>query len=344
MTRIAYLVSSASEITLADGTQHPTGYFAEEALKPYQRFVAAGFDVVVVTPDGKAPTADPYGLNWFFHYPDEDKDYLNSVVRTFAVDPDDIRFTLHQASELGLAAARRLAEALQTKGSSPAEAHDVVSRAAKAAWRQDRTIAEVMSDPELSGGLSAADIQQALEEQRRASEELAAQRKAELDAIPGFQQPEDLRSLRDEQLAAFDAVFAPGGHGPMVDLADNPDVSRLLVALHAKQAPIASLCHGPALLLSAPERADGQWLFDGYRMTCFTDEEEDQTVPGRLGLPWYVDTAIKNAGAVFDDGPAAWVSHVVVDRHIITGQNPGSTEAVADAVIKSLRVGAAQAA
>ena len=344
MTRIAYLVSSASEITMADGTQHPTGYFAEEALKPYQRFVAAGFDVVVVTPDGKAPTADPYGLNWFFHYPEEDKDYLNSVVRTFAVDPDDIRFTLHQASELGLAAARRLAETLQTKGSTPAEAHGVVSRAAKAAWRQDRSIADVMSEPELAGGLTAADVQQALEAQRRASEELAAERKAELDALPGFQQPVDLRSLRDEELAAFDAVFAPGGHGPMVDLPDNPDVSRLLVALNAKQAPIASLCHGPALLLSAPERPDGQWLFDGYRMTCFTDEEEDQTVPGRLGLPWYVDTALKNAGAVFDDGPAAWVSHVVVDRHLITGQNPGSTEAVADAVIRSLHAGAAQAA
>jgi putative intracellular protease/amidase len=71
-------------------------------------------------------------------------------------------------------------------------------------------------------------------------------------------------------------------------------------------------------------------------MTCFTDEEEDQTEPGRLGLPWYVDTALKNAGVVFDDGPAAWASHVVVDRNLITGQNPGSTEAIADAVIRML--------
>src|SRR5260370_1453582 len=228
MTRIAYLVSSATEITMADGTTHPTGYFAEEALKPYGRFVAAGFDVVVVTPDGQAPTADPYGLNWFFHYPEEDKDYLNSVVRTFAGAPDDIRFTLHHPRGLGLAA--------------------------------------------------------------------------------------------------------------------NPDVGRLLVALHAKRAPIASLCHGPALMLSAPERPDGQWLFDGYRMTCFTDEEEDQTEPGKLGLPWYVDTALKNAGAVFDDGPAAWASHVVVDRHIITGQNPGSTESRAAAVIKALTAPATEAA
>ena len=106
MTRIAYLVTSAREMTLADGTPHPTGYFAEEALKPYERFVAAGFDVTVITPDGEPPYADPYGLSWFFHYPDDDKDYLASVVRTFAHDVDDIRLTLHQNTELGLAAAR----------------------------------------------------------------------------------------------------------------------------------------------------------------------------------------------------------------------------------------------
>ena len=109
MTRIAYLVTSAREMTLADGTAHPTGYFAEEALKPYERFTDAGFDVTVITPDGKPPFADPYGLSWFFHYPDDDKDYLASVVRTFARDVDDIRLTLHQNTELGLAAARRVA-------------------------------------------------------------------------------------------------------------------------------------------------------------------------------------------------------------------------------------------
>ena len=123
----------------------------------------------------------------------------------------------------------------------------------------------------------------------------------------------------DAELDEFDAVFAPGGHGPMVDLSDNPDVGRLLAALHRKRAPIAALCHGPAMLLSAPERADGQWLFDGYRMTSFTDEEEDQTEAGRLGMAWLLDTALKNAGAVFDDGPSAWISHVVVDRNLALG-------------------------
>jgi steroid delta-isomerase-like uncharacterized protein len=130
----------------------------------------------------------------------------------------------------------------------------------------------------------------------------------------------------------------------MVDLSDNPDAGRLLAALYRKGALIAALCHGPAVLLSAPERADGLWLFDGYRMTSFTDEEESRTRPGRLGMAWLLDTALKNAGAVFDDGPSAWASHVVVDRNLITGQNAGSTEATADAVIKKLHAPAGQAA
>ena len=343
MTRIAYLVTSAREMTLADGTQHPTGYFAEEALKPCERFVAAGFDVTVITPDGEPPYADPYGLSWFFHYPEEDKDYLASVVRTFAHDVDDIRLTLHQNTELGLAAARRVAALLQASGCTAADAHRIVSAAAKTAWRQDRQHAEVLAE-DTSHRLTREQIQHEVDAQRADSQRLSDERHRRLLEIPGFQQPVALSSLTDAELAGFDAVFAPGGHGPMVDLADNPDVGRLLLALHRKHAPIAALCHGPAMLLSAPERAGGQWLFDGYRLTSFTDEEEDQTETGLLGMAWLLDVALKNAGAVFDDGPAAWISHVVVDRNLITGQNPGSTEATADAVIKKLLAPARQAA
>jgi putative intracellular protease/amidase len=343
MTRIAYLVTSAREMTLADGTAHPTGYFAEEALKPYERFAGASFDVTVITPDGNPPYADPYGLSWFFHYPDQDKDYLASVVRTFARDVDDIRLTLHQDTELGLAAARRVAVLLQADGRTPVEAHRIVSAAAKTAWRQDRQFADVLAE-DGSHELSREQIQREVDAQRADSQRLADERHRKLLEIPGFQHPVALSSLSDAELGEFDAVFAPGGHGPMVDLADNPDVGRLLLALHRRHAPIAALCHGPAILLSAPERADGLWLFDGYRMTSFTDEEEDQTEVGRLGMAWLLDVALKNAGAVFDDGPSAWISHVVVDRNLITGQNPGSTEATADAVIKKLRAPARQAA
>jgi putative intracellular protease/amidase len=334
MTQIAYLVTSARELALADGTAHPTGYFAEEALKPYERFVDAGFDVTVITPDGQPPHADPYGLSWFFHYPDEDQDYLASVVRTFAHDVDDIRLTLHQNTGLGLAAARRVAALLQAEGHSAVSAHRIVSAAAETAWRQNRQFATVLAE---NAVLSREQVQDAVNAQRADSQRLADDRYRRLQAIPGFQHPVALSSLTDKDIAAFDAVFVPGGHGPMVDLAGNPDAGRLLVALHRRGALIAALCHGPAVLLSAPERADGLWLFDGYRMTSFTDEEESQTEAGLLGMAWLLDVALKNAGAVFDDAPSAWVPHVVVDRNLVTGQNPGSTEATADAVIKKLR-------
>jgi putative intracellular protease/amidase len=343
MTHVAYLITSAREMTLADGSPHPTGYFAEEAIKPYERFVAAGLDVTVITPDGRPPHADPYGLSWFFHYPEEDKDYLASVVRTFAHDVDDIRVTLHQNTELGLAASRRIARLLQQQGHSGAEAHRIVSAAANTAWRENRQLADVLAEDD-SHGLTREQLQAEVDAQRADSQALADERYRRLQAIPGFQNPAALPELTDERLAEFDAVFTPGGHGPMVDMAGNSDVARLLVTLHRKAAPIAALCHGPALLLSAPERADGLWLFDGYRMTCFTDEEEDQTEAGRFGMEWYLDTALKNAGAVFDDGPTAWASHVVADRNLITGQNPGSTEATADAFITMLRVAASRAA
>src|SRR6201985_1863824 len=180
MTRIAYLVTSAREMTLADGTAHPTGYFAEEALKPYERFVAAGFDVTVLTPDGNPPHADPYGLSWFFHYPDDDKDYLASVVRTFAHDVDDIRLTLHQNTELGLAAARRVALLLQQQGRSPAEARQVVCAAAQTAWRQARQFAAILAENQSlsqdgSLGLATEQIQAEVDAQRADSERLAAE-------------------------------------------------------------------------------------------------------------------------------------------------------------------------
>ncbi|WP_141282026.1 type 1 glutamine amidotransferase domain-containing protein, partial [Pseudonocardia hydrocarbonoxydans] len=268
----------------------------------------------------------------------EDEDFLGSITRTFAPDVDDIRLTLRHLTGLGLGASRRIVLAMRDAGLPLEEARSLVARAARAAWRQDRQIADVLVDDGLAGPLSQAQIDAAVTAHLDASRAVSDGLAAELAAIPGFQRPVDLSTMTDEEIAGFDAVFVPGGHGPMVDLADNPDVTRVLQILHRKGATVASLCHGPAALLAAGGRDDGEWLFEGYRLTCFTDEEEDQTVAGKLGVAWYLDTALKNAGAVFDDAPSAWVSHVVVDRNLVTGQNPGSSEAVADAVLKSLAV------
>ena len=336
MPRLMFLVSSARELPLADGSPHETGFFADEALAPYERFIEAGLEVVVTTPDGQPPYADPYGLEPIFHYPDDDKDFVGSVVRTFAHDVDDIRITLRHMTELGLIASRRIFERMVAVGLTPIEARQRISAAATVSWREDRDFIDVLVDEGLAAPLIRADLESALAEVIAASEAESAAVAARLAAIPGFRQPANLSLMNDEEMATFDAVFAPGGHAPMVDLADNPDVTRLLGVLQAKNATIASLCHGPAMLLSAPDDGNGQWIFDGYRVTSFTDEEETQTPSGLKGMDWYLETALRNAGAVFDDGRSAWNSHVVVDRNLITAQNPNSADAVADAVLKSL--------
>ena len=169
----------------------------------------------------------------------------------------------------------------------------------------------------------------------RASQAKARSAAETLTNLPGLQHPGDLSALTDGAIGDFDGVFVPGGRGAMVDFADNAETGRVVRLMHDAGKPIAALCHGPAALLSAPE-VDGTWLFDGYRMTAFTDEEEDQTKAGKIGMPWYLEAALKNRGAIFDDGDAAWVPHVVVDRNLITGQNPGSAEAVAGALLKRL--------
>ncbi|MGE3288593.1 MAG: type 1 glutamine amidotransferase domain-containing protein [Pseudonocardia sp.] len=338
MPRLLFLVSSARELPLADGSPHVTGYFAEEALTPYERFVAAGVDVDVATPDGRPPFADPYGLEPIFHYPDDDEDFLASITRTFAHDVDDIRLTLHHLTELGLIGARRVFLALRAAGRSAEDARAAVATAAKIAWRTDRDLVDVLDAEGLGAPLDRAALTEAVESVIRDARAESARVARVLADLPGFREPLNLSAMTDEEMAAYDAVFAPGGHGPMVDLADNPDVGRLIAALHAKRAPIASLCHGPALLLSAPANLDGQWIFDGYRVTSFTDEEELQTPPGKQGMSWFLESALRNAGAVFDDARAAWTSHVVVDRNVITAQNPGSAQAAADAVLKSLQV------
>ncbi|HVZ71423.1 MAG TPA: type 1 glutamine amidotransferase domain-containing protein [Polyangia bacterium] len=337
MTKILMLVSSARVIRLADGTPHATGYFVEEAIKPYDRFVAAGVEVVVATSDGQTPHPDPYGLEHYFHYPDDDEDFLASVTRTFRRDVDDIRITLQHLTELDLIAARRVHGALRAAGLADREARALVARAARTAWSRARNYVEVLAaDPEVTSRVPASRLSELAGDVKRESEAIAASTLERLTNNPVFKNALELGALSDAQILAFDGVFIPGGHGPMVDMANNLDVGRMLRLFHAHRKTIACLCHGPAALLSAGETPSGRWLFDGYKLTCFTDEEESQTRVGLKGMPWYVETALKNAGAVFDHAPLPWTSHVVVDRHLITSQNPMSSDAAADAVLQRL--------
>ncbi len=337
MPRILFLVSSARSIKLTNGHDHETGYWAEEALKPYERFIAAGVDVLVVTPDGREPHADSYGLQPIFHYPDADEDYLLSVIRSFMPDADDIRVTLQHLTTLDLIAARRVFEALKAADMAPEPARLAIQTAARRAWAENRNFVEVLAaDTAVTRHVDAGKLRALSDTVQRDAREASAKMKQQLASMPSFQKPRSLKEMSDDDILSCDAIFIPGGHGPMVDMHRNPDVARALRLLHEKNRPVAALCHGPAALLSAGTRADGLWMFDGYKMTAFNNEEEDQTQAGRLGMPWYLETGLKNAGAVFDDSPMPWVSHVVVDRNLITAQNPMSADAMADAVLKRL--------
>lgn len=138
--------------------------------------------------------------------------------------------------------------------------------------------------------------------------------------------------LEDVQASSYDAVFVVGGHGPMQDLAVHPTFGDFLAAMLATPDKIvAAVCHGPASFLPA-HRADGTWLFKGRAMTGFSNEEETQATFAD-NAPWLLEDRLCFAGAKYEAEPAGSVN-VVIDRNLITGQNPASAEATANAVLK----------
>ncbi|MGN9762054.1 type 1 glutamine amidotransferase domain-containing protein [Streptomyces sp. SD31] len=229
MSKILFVMTGADHWTLADGTKHPTGFWAEEAAAPYEAFKAAGHEVVVATPGGVVPPVD--------------------------------------------------------QGSLAAEAN---------------------------GGQENAD---------RIAAVLAAMT--------------ELRSpirLEDVNLDDYAAVFYPGGHGPMEDLAVDADSGRLLTRALESGKPLGVVCHAPAALLAA--EADGANAFAGYRVAAFTNAEETQA-----GLAdqakWLLQDRLTEAGVQVQVGEP-WVPNVVVDRNLVTGQNPASSAPLAAELLKKL--------
>src|SRR5690242_6097989 len=193
MARLLMIVSSARSIDLVCDRGHQTGYSADEVLKPYDKFVAAGVEVVAATPDGKAPHADPFTLEPRFHYPDEDKDFLSQVVRSFAPDVDDIRVTVRHLTELYLITARRVSQALTASGRADDSAWSLVTRAARTSWREDRNFIEVLADdPKATGRLSRERLLALAQQVHDESVTRAAYKAERLAAIETLQRPRDL--------------------------------------------------------------------------------------------------------------------------------------------------------
>lgn len=130
----------------------------------------------------------------------------------------------------------------------------------------------------------------------------------------------------------YDALVLPGGHGPMMDLAKDETLGKIVNYFASQNKLIAAICHGPAGLLPAVD--DGISFVNGRRMTCFTNEEEVSAHKQDL-LPFYLEDALKTAGATLIQKEAGAVN-VVEDGNLITAQNFQSVKAFTDAIIKYL--------
>ena len=206
-----------------------TGFFAAEALKPYDRFTAAAAEIAAATVDGKPPQLDPYSLEPVFHYPDEDVDFLASVTRTFMRDAEDIRITLQHVTELELIAARRVSEALKRTNVRWEEARILVERTARQARSETANFVTLLSsDSEITKKVSDDQLRECADAVRTDAKKCSDGMRQRLSAIPQFQDPLNLSDLSEDEILEYDVVFIPGGYGPMVDLPDNADVRRLL--------------------------------------------------------------------------------------------------------------------
>jgi len=140
-------------------------------------------------------------------------------------------------------------------------------------------------------------------------------------------------ALSTMNVADFDAVFYPGGHGPLWDLHDDSDSIALIEGFIASGKPVASVCHAPAVLLKA-KNAEGEPLVKGKKVTGFSNSEEAAVELTEI-VPYLLEDELVAKGGQYqrvDD----WNTLAVVDGLLITGQNPGSSDAVAEALVKAI--------
>ncbi|MBT9501784.1 MAG: type 1 glutamine amidotransferase domain-containing protein [Burkholderiaceae bacterium] len=155
---------------------------------------------------------------------------------------------------------------------------------------------------------------------------------ADAQALTQLRQTLSTASLRASD---YRAVLVMGGKGAMFDLPKDPALQRLLTAIDAQGGVISAVCHGPAALADV-KRADGQPLVAGRRLTGFTNEEE--AAFGKkwaAQFPWLLEDRLKAQGARWEEA-SLMMPRVVVDGRLITGQNPFSTAAMTEAVLRSL--------
>lgn len=140
--------------------------------------------------------------------------------------------------------------------------------------------------------------------------------------------------LSDVKVADYDAIFYPGGHGPLWDLTNDKDSIQLIENFYNAQKPIAFVCHGPAALLHAKAK-NGEPLVKGKHLTSFSNTEEEIAELTEI-VPFLLEDELKSHGAHYSKG-TDWASYVKQDGLLITGQNPASSAAAANLLLKTLK-------
>jgi len=155
--------------------------------------------------------------------------------------------------------------------------------------------------------------------------------KADAEAQAALAATVELASVKAED---FDAVFYPGGHGPLWDLANDADSIALIEAFAKADKPTAFVCHAPGVLKSV-NGPNGNPLVEGRKVTGFTNSEEEAVGLTEV-VPFLVENVLSANGGDYSKGPD-WGSYVVVDGKLVTGQNPGSSREAAEALLGLLK-------
>jgi putative intracellular protease/amidase len=140
------------------------------------------------------------------------------------------------------------------------------------------------------------------------------------------------RTLSEMKASDYDAVFYPGGHGPMWDLTEDPHSIALIESFYDAGKPVGAVCHAPAVLHRVTFR--GEPIVKGKRVTGFTNGEEAAVQLTEV-VPFLVEDELKRLGGLYEKAPD-WASFVVTDGRLVTGQNPASSKAAAEALLKLL--------
>ena len=132
----------------------------------------------------------------------------------------------------------------------------------------------------------------------------------------------------------FDAVFFPGGHGPLWDLAEDKNSISLIEDFYNSNKPVAAVCHAPAVFKHT-KTTDGKSLVSGKKVTGFTNGEEEAVQLTNV-VPFLVEDMLKENGGIYSK-KEDWATYAIVDGNLITGQNPASSELVAEYLLDKLK-------